>query len=644
MPMNSRYFITALLVVILSIPGYAQKYNCDNIPDSLTQNAHAIVRLDSTRIEIRNNEFTKYVTYVITVRSEKGDEFASFTEDYDSYSHFYRLNAVLYDKDGKEIQKKSRSDFNDISAFGISNTFLQDDRYKIFDFQYRTYPYTVKYEYEKKYKSVFFLPTWQAQGDAGIAVEKAVLEVNFPYDNRIRYKCVNFKEHDNSYLSKSFTATQECKWVFTNMKAFEYQPYSRTFQLQKPFIQLSVKKISLENYEGTTSTWNGFGNFFYNLNKDKDILSAQSIKQVEALTKDVTDEKKKVEILYKYLQKNTRYVLNTRGILGWQSIAAEKVHESGYGDCKGLSNYMKAMLKATGIKSYQTLVYAGDKLTNVMDVDFPTNSFNHVILCVPLEKDTVWLECTSNVFPAGYLGAFTHDRNVLILTEDGGQIAKTPAYDKSDSYLNRNISLNVDFEKPVQNIIWKSDYAGDMAEDLLNTAANKAQKAFEESVSASAPYKNFKLKTIALEHAVQLKNAPVIKEVAEYEVEHLITETKSRYLLSLPIMSVGLPDIETESGRTAPFIFPSGMKINYNYTIAYPNSVVPENIPKAIVLNHPFGSYLYQPELSENKITFHIVFLINDGTYDADQYANYLKFYKTAISNTKQITLSFLKK
>lgn len=86
------------------------------------------------------------------------------------------------------------------------------------------------------------------------------------------------------------------------------------------------------------------------------------------------------------------------------------------------------------------------------------------------------------------------------------------------------------------------------------------------------------------------------------------------------------------------------MKINYSYTIAYPNSVVPENLPKAIVLNYPFGSYIYKPELLENKVTFHIAFVINDGTYDADQYINYQNFYKTAISNTKQITLSFLKK
>src|SRR5690606_40380442 len=205
-------------------------------------------------------------------------------------------------------------------------------------------------------------------------------------------------------------------------------------------------------------------------------------------------------------------------------------------------------------------------------------------------------------------------------------------------------SLNLSFDQPAQDIVWKSDYTGAMAEEVLNLSKNKLQKAYEESITKSAPYKNFKLKTVSFEQDVQLRNVPAIKETTGYEVEHIITETKSRYLLSLPITSIALPNIETKSERTASFTFPSGMKINYNYTIAYPNSVAPEGLPKIIQLNYPFGSYVYKPEISENKITFHIEIIINDGTFDANQYKNYLNFYKTAISNTKQITLSFLKK
>ena len=125
--------------------------------------------------------------------------------------------------------------------------------------------------------------------------------------------------------------------------------------------------------------------------------------------------------LYEYMQNKTRYVSITVGIGGFQPFDAATVDRLSYGDCKALSNYMKSILEVAGISSRYTLVYAGENNQDIKTT-FPSSQFNHVILCVPMEKDTIWLECTSQRKPFNYLGSSTSNRQALVIDENGGKL------------------------------------------------------------------------------------------------------------------------------------------------------------------------------------------------------------------------------
>ena len=123
--------------------------------------------------------------------------------------------------------------------------------------------------------------------------------------------------------------------------------------------------------------------------------------KLHGLTAHCSTDREKVKAIYDYLAKTTRYVSIQLGIGGLQPIAASDVCRTGFGDCKGLSNYTRAMLKEIGIPSTYTVISTTNER---LLPDFSSaNQMNHVILQVPLPKRSeerrVGKECRSRWSP-----------------------------------------------------------------------------------------------------------------------------------------------------------------------------------------------------------------------------------------------------
>ena len=165
-----------------------------------------------------------------------------------------------------------------------------------------------------------------------------------------------------------------------------------------------------------------------------------------SLVSDANNETEKIKRIYRYLQENFRYVSIQLGIGGLKPFSATFTDQKKYGDCKALSNYMKAALHSVGIRSHVAIINA-EYNEEPVDPDFPANGFNHVILCIPGKTDSTWLECTSNTAAFGELGTFTENRNALLITENGGMLVPTPQSESSSNYFSTytDIKMNDDF-------------------------------------------------------------------------------------------------------------------------------------------------------------------------------------------------------
>lgn len=82
------------------------------------------------------------------------------------------------------------------------------------------------------------------------------------------------------------------------------------------------------------------------------------------------------------------------------------------------------MLKTAGIKSYPAFVKTRDE--GIVISDFPSNQFNHVVAFVPLEKDTLWLECTSDYLNYNEISSSLQETEIFVVKENP-EIIKIPA-------------------------------------------------------------------------------------------------------------------------------------------------------------------------------------------------------------------------
>ncbi|HEX8358067.1 MAG TPA: DUF3857 domain-containing protein, partial [Segetibacter sp.] len=467
----SQKLFSILLLQLATITAIAQgEYAVSKIDPTLLTGAAAVKRYERIRFEIKDaGSAVFYYKTVVTILNENGEDYTWWQEGYDDkFTTIRSVDAVLYDGTGKKIRSLKKADISDVS--GTGSNLADNSRIKRHNFHYKIYPYTIEYEVEIKKDQLMFMPSWMPVEGEEYAVENSLFEIVSPANYNIRYKAYKYDKEPVITSGKE----KVYRWEVKNLPVVKKEYACPEWQKISPTVVVGATDFEIAGFKGNMSTWKEFGKFVYNLKQNRDNLPPGIKTTVHQLTDNVKDVRKKIDVLYNYMQQNTRYVSIQLGIGGWQPFDAAYVAEKKYGDCKALTNYMFSLLKEAGVKSVYTLVKAGER-SWYMHEEFAAQQFNHVILSVPLEKDTVWLECTSQTLPAGYLSGFTSNRFALMVTEDGGYLVRTPSYNFQDNRQIRRVTAIVD-EAGKLNADVVTQYTGLQQDDLFSMIQGTSKK------------------------------------------------------------------------------------------------------------------------------------------------------------------------
>ncbi len=399
-------------------------YDVASIPEEVKKKTSVIKRYENTLFEVTGIDRATLKTHeVYTLLNDTYRGALNFSEYNTKFHILEDVEIKVYDAKGKQINKYKKKDL----YMQTSGDGLIDDRsYYSISIPVAVYPVTVEYIYEVRYKGTLFYPAYTP----GAGVLQSTFTAKVPKDMDLRYQAKNIA------LTPKITEDEKYKsyqWDGSNLPKVEQEEGTTSSRESiYPCILLAPSRFKMDEYDGNMSSWKSLGEWYNTMHKGLDVLPESRKAFLKDLVKDAKDDPEKVRIIYDYLQKNFRYVSIQLGIGGWRSLPADFTDQKKYGDCKGLSNYMYAALKAVGVRSHPALISA-EYNKEPLDPSFPMSGFNHVIICVPQPKDSIWLECTSKTTDFAVLGTFTENRYALLITEEGGVLAATPASRSADN-------------------------------------------------------------------------------------------------------------------------------------------------------------------------------------------------------------------
>ncbi len=608
-------------MVGMAVQVLAQQYNVALIPDSLKKDARAVMREQEYILEIKSPEKAiEKEHHVFTIMNESADNIGGYSSWYDKFTSISWIDGALYDAAGKEVKKVKKKDMEDRS-YVSEETLADDARIKAHNFYCRVYPYTVDYAEEDEMNGVLHFAEWAPLYSSGISTQHSKYVIIAPADYQVRYKPVNCNFQPvitSSGNKKVYT------WEVSNLVARSGEVAGPSWVEIVPHVLFAPSDFEAQGYKGNMSSWENFGKFINQLRAGRDVLPDNLKTKVHELTDHLTDKRQKVDTLYDYLQKNTRYISIQLGIGGWQPFPADYVASKRYGDCKALSNFMVALLKEAGIKANYVVIYGGKDEPELVD-DFPSLQGNHIVTCVPMGKDSIWLECTSQTVSPDFMGSFTGNRKAILIDDDGGHIVRTPSYSAADNTRCRVVNATIGDDGTLDANV-NTRYSG-CREETPSAVMN------ELSGDERQKYLNdlFNLPTYSVDKShydEQKGTIPVVREYLHVMSPNYASVSGKRLFVNPDLFDRSSYRLPGDSVRHYDFVDRQAFTDVDSVTLKIPAGYQQEAVPADLTIDSRFGKYISSVKVMPDRIVYYRRYEESRARFPPADYPELVKFYE----------------
>jgi hypothetical protein len=186
--------------------------------------------------------------------------------------------------------------------------------------------------------------------------------------------------------------------------------------------------------------------------------------KVNELTANAKTDEEKIKNIYYWVQDNIRYIAFEDGIAGFKPDESNNVFEKRYGDCKGMANLIKQMLKLAGFDA--RLTWIG---TKHIAYDYSTPSLavdNHMICTLMYNGKKIFLDGTEKYNSFGEYAERIQNKEAMIEDGDKCIIEKIPT--TTADFNKETFKTTLAIENETLKGVCNKTYQGESRAEFLN--------------------------------------------------------------------------------------------------------------------------------------------------------------------------------
>lgn len=577
-----------------------------------SQTEHAVVEYYNENITVTKKGYLiNDISYAITIFNKNADRYATVRIPHSPLSPTSRVRAYVTNSNQEIIKTLKRNSYS-VHADNTDYSLFTDRKYKVFRLEHHSYPYTIHVSYRKREKQYVQITDF-TQLFYSLPCKEARLQITTPYG-------FFFNHYEDSVfsLSKQYKKKEIIfDWHATNLEKINRHRYAPSPLSIVPKVIITPQQIRFDK-PGSFKTWADLGDWIYRINQGKYSLPESEVRIVTNLIADVECVAEKVKRIFYYVQDHTRYISVSDKMGGIVPFSASYVSSNKFGDCKALSIYLIALLKQVDIEAFYTLIYSGGIRPYRFNTTIPSFAFDHAIVAVPINGDTIYLDPTTK-YSFDFRPAHVSNRYCLIVKSNQNSVLqKTPTLSSYD--VQRQSTVNFTVENGIlQGTFTKTlrGYDYQLLQSIQTNTPTQVRQYYVQNFIESG----FDLQSFSIDS--KERDSTNIRFIYTAQSRSLVHTFGNEKML-VSIIPLPINTLDVDSLYVPIDIF---MPISYADSLSF---VIPEHysvhLPDNISISSDYGRYIANFYVEHNVVYVVKLFELFEGFYGIEHFSSFKEF------------------